>query len=137
MESIENFIAQKNAYGIVQHVRKGNKIHSWEMEDIISFFPLDEVKKILLELAKCDTTAFARESECHALFMLSEDIASEIFLKSAQQGGCIDYYYCEKICQKFSAEHARAIMLELNRHRNFFNICSENVKKVAPELVSL
>lgn len=136
--NIEELITQKNVSGIVRCAKSGKKFYSWNIEDILLSFGPDDVKKIMLPIIAHDCTALRDHIVMECISSLPEDISYEIFLNHVRHGGIFLLSMSEIICQKFSQDHARDIMLSMEKkspYRGALQL-SPIVKSVVPELCS-
>ena len=136
--SLNDLVWQNNVHGIIRYVKKGRQVYSWEIENILIYFSPEDAKTILLEVVKHDRTVITYHSVMEAIFQMPEDMAYEIFLEHVKHGGIFLLYDSEDICRKFSKEHAREIMLEMEKkspYRGCLQL-SETIKSIVPELCS-
>ena len=114
---IEDLINTRNLPGVINRIRHGefgDFIADSTVREIIASFEPQAVRKILLEIVKYDRRAIAQGSMT-LILSLPEDISYDIILEYVSRGGILLLEKSIYICEHFSLERARNILLTMER----------------------
>ncbi len=114
---IEDLINKRNLPGVINRIKHGEFggfIADSTVGEIIASFEPQAVRKILLEIVKYDRRAIAHRSMT-LILSLPEDISYDIILEYVSRGGILLLEESIYICEHFSLERARSILLTMER----------------------